>query len=265
MISISQIQGVVFDVDETLLDTGVADHKNALHERARLRAVHEAGKRHSIPELLAVDPEMNLRGFLDAPVHSLEGAVWHILFMAGVVAHDELEPANPLLREIVDRKDELFEHLLRTEGKPVVGAVEFVSWLAEQGFSDRMAIASTAIRRDIDIFLELAGLTRYFPGERIVSKEDVTHAKPNPEAFDRAFHTLGLPETARGNVLAFEDNPRGIMSAKGAGLFTCAITTVSSRAELAALTIAPDLIVDSFAEFQAALTTQAYMRAQPAI
>jgi beta-phosphoglucomutase-like phosphatase (HAD superfamily) len=176
------------------------------------------------------------------------------MFMAGVVATDTMEPTNVLLREIVVRKDELFENLLRTEGKPVAGAVEFVRWLADEGLSQHMAIASTGIRRDIDIFLELAGLTSYFPDARIITKERVSHTKPHPEAFDNAFQTLGLPEMSRAHVLAFEDNPRGIMSAKGAGLFACAITTVSTRSEMEALAVPPDLTADSFEEFRAALS-----------
>jgi len=255
MLSLADFQGAVFDVDETLLDTGASgDHAKALHERARRQALHEAGKRHNIPELLSVTPEENFRGFLDAPVHTLEGAVWHIMYTKGVVAVDEIEPANPLLREIVARKDELYENLLRTEGKPFPGAVEFVQWLAEEGLKDYLAVASTAIRRDIDIFFEMTGLTKYFPAERIVAKENVSHAKPHPEAFDKAFLTLGLPEDARAKVLAFEDNPRGIMSAKAAGLYTCAITTMYTREQLAALEVAPDLVAGSFDEFRLLLS-----------
>jgi len=64
-----------------------------------------------------------------------------------------------------------------------------------------------------------------------------------------AFAKLGLSESDRGQVCAFEDDPRGIMAAKAAGLFTCAITTRYSREHLAALEVAPDLIADSYLEF----------------
>lgn len=251
MIALSDIAGVIFDVDDTLLDTGViADPVNAMHERARLQAIHEAGERHGLPQLLAVTPEQNLAGFADAPVHSLEGAVWHIMFTAGLVAVPTLDPSNKLLQEIVQRKDELYEDLLRNEGQPVPGAVEFVEWLAAQPFGANMAIASTAIRRDIDIFLQKFALDRFFPPERIIAKDTVTHVKPHPEAFDKAFLTLGLPESARGTVLAFEDNPRGVLSAKAADLYTCCITTAYSKKDLQGLDIPPDLVADSFDEFR---------------
>ena len=71
-----------------------------------------------------------------------------------------------------------------------------------------------------------------------------------PEAFDKAFLTLKLPEESRSHVLAFEDNPRGVMSAKAAGLYVCCITTMYSKEQLLALDVAPDLVADSYAEFR---------------
>lgn len=256
MLSIANVRGVIFDVDETLLDNGngrFSQLDRPLHERARLQAIHEAGKRHHLPALLAITPAQNLAGFLEAPVHSFEGAVWHLLYTVGTVDTEAIDPNNQLLQEIVTRKDDLYETLLRTEGKPLPGAVEFVQWLGNQGLADHMAIASTAIRRDINIFLEMTNLNPYFPAKRIIAKDSVTHTKPHPEAFDRAFRSLGLPDSLREKVLAFEDNPRGIMSAKTAGLHTCAITNVFSREAFTASETPPDLIADSFDEFREVL------------
>jgi HAD superfamily hydrolase (TIGR01509 family) len=249
----SAFAGAIFDVDETLLDTNVADPAYALHEVARLQAIHEAGHRHNIPELIAFTPEENLQAFLEAPVHTLESAVWNALVMMGVESTQVMDPKNPLLIEIVTRKDELFETLLRTKGKPFPGAVHFIQALAEYGLPHKMAIASTARRQDILTFIDMIDMAAYFPPERVISKSDVTHPKPNPEAFDKAFRLLDLSDDQRGNVLAFEDNPRGVLSAKGAGLFTCAITTVFRREQLMQQPVVPDLIADSFAEFETLL------------
>jgi len=256
MLAITNVQGVIFDVDETLLDNGNGRFSHLdepLHERTRLLAIHEIGKRHNLPSLLAVTPEENLSSFLNAPIHSSEGAIWYILRTAHVVHSNTIELSNPLLQEIVAYKDDLYPTLLRTDGKPLPGAVEFVHWLADKGLANHMAIASTAIRRDINIFLEMTGLAQYFPAERIIAKDSVTHTKPHPEAFDKAFQSLDLPDTERGNILAFEDNPRGIMSAKAAGLYACGITNVFSREAFASSESAPDLIADSFDEFRSLL------------
>src|ERR1019366_3489432 len=109
------------------------------------------------------------------------------------------------------------------EGKEVPGAVNFVFALAESGLEDKLAIASGAIRRDVDFFLEKTGLTKVFPDNRIKTKESFSHAKPNPEVFNFAFNSLDLPESDRFAVCAFEDDPRGILSARAAGLYVCAI------------------------------------------
>jgi beta-phosphoglucomutase-like phosphatase (HAD superfamily) len=185
MFRYDELDGVIFDVDETLLDTGLHDRDNGLHEQARLQALYEAGKRHDLPQLLKITPHENLLAFLEASVHTLEGAVWTALYRRKAVDTLEINYNDPLLQEIVLRKDELYEHLLRTQGKPVAGAVAFVQALAAKGVP--LAIASTAIRRDIDIFLETSGLAPCFPPERIISKADVQHPKPHPEAFDMAF------------------------------------------------------------------------------
>lgn len=248
---VAEFKGVVFDVDETLLDTNVQDPINGLHELARLQAVHEVGQHRGIPELVKVTPEQNLEAFHGAALHSLEGSIQHLLFMVGLADSEALDPTNPLLLEIAQRKDELFVEVLRQKGKPIEGAVEFVDWLAAQGLKNRMAIASTASRSDLDIFLEeLTDLKKHFPDKRIIAKDNVSHVKPHPEAFDKAFRSLGLPDSARAQVLAFEDNPRGVMSAKAAGLFTCAITTIHTREALAKQPVPPDFIADSFAEFR---------------
>ena len=101
----------------------------------------------------------------------------------------------------------------------------------------------------IDIYLQKVGLAELFPGRHIMSLESATHTKPHPELFDRAFLSLGLGEVDRPYVLAFEDDPRGIMSAKAAGLYVCAITTRYSADELQSLEVAPDLIAGTYDEF----------------
>lgn len=244
----SDFSGVIFDVDDTLLDNLPRDPVRRLHERSRLQAIHTVGKRHGIKELRRVTAQQNIDGFLTAPAHSLRSAVWNIMYIAGLVAVNEPDDTNQIFQEIVNLKDQLHEKLLREEGNEVPGASAFVRSLAANGFKDKMAIGSTAVPRDINIFLEKTGLTPFFPKERIISLENITHPKPHPEVFELAFKTLGLKDKTK--VLVFEDDPRGIMAAKAAGLQVYAITTAYDRGHLAAQPVAPDLIADSFAEFR---------------
>jgi beta-phosphoglucomutase-like phosphatase (HAD superfamily) len=246
-----EVKGAIFDVDDTLLDNKPGIPGYGLHERSRLDAFREAGKRHGIKELEDISVEDNLDAFVTAPAHTIESAVWNFFVKKGIADSDTINPEDPLLLEIVARKHELYKVILMEEGEEVLGAAQFIQKLAsKRGLEDKMAIASTGIRPDIDVFIAKDGLTRYFPSNRIKTKENITHPKPNPEVFNLAFDSLELPELDRLSVCAFEDDPRGIMSAKAAGLYVCAIETRFSNKELMALEIPPHITASSYAEFE---------------
>lgn len=243
------VKGAIFDVDDTLLDNNPDESGMGLHERSRLEAVHTVGKKHGITELLAVTPQQNTEAFTSAPVHTLESSVWNLLVMIGLADSEVTNPEEPIFREICELKNDLHADVLREHGREVSGATKFVQALGAGELRNKLAIASSAVRRDIEMFMEMSGLKEYFPDERIKAKDSITHAKPNPEVYNLAFDSLGLPESDRQFVCAFEDDPRGIMSAKAAGLYVCAITTRFSRQNLAESEVPPDLIADSFEEF----------------
>ncbi len=241
---------VIFDIDGTLLDYQPPGETMGLHERSRMMAAHEIGKRHGIVGLQEFTAQQCKQAFVSAKVHTVHATVWEMLVMAGAVSEkDEMNPNHPLVQEMVNLKEDLHEDILRAKGREVPGAISFVKLLAQNGLDGKLAVASTACQRDIDVFFEMTQLDRFFPTERIISRDKFTHAKPDPEPFNMAFATLGVPESERAKVVAFEDDPRGIMSAKAAGLYTCAITTCHKREDLAKLAVPPDAIADSYVEF----------------
>ena len=62
------------------------------------------------------------------------------------------------------------------------------------------------------------GLIEYF--DCLITSEDVSHSKPDPEVFQAALAALGLkPDQA----VVFEDSLNGVLAAKRAGLFTIAV------------------------------------------
>ncbi len=254
MLKYSDLRGAVFDVDETLLDNHPDGTSFGLHEQSRLAAAHAVGQRVQSPGLIAFTPEQSSLAFREAKQHTLHAAVWQMLIMAGETPDRDVDLAHPLLLEIVDLKDNLHEELLRTQAREVPGALRFVQGMALRGIS--MSVASTACRRDIDVFFEMNGFAPYFPDKKIISRERFTHPKPDPEPFNLAFGVLGLPEETRAYVAAFEDDPRGVASAKAAGLYTLAIATRYSRDQLAALDTPPDIIFDSYDELDALLASE---------
>ncbi len=252
MLQFSEIKGVIFDLDDTLLDNGPADKPELwLHSRSRLAAVHEIASEHDIQVLREVTEAENGRAFVTSPVHSLQGAIWNIFFMKALVSSNELDANSPyydLVLEIADRKNQLHESIIKEHGKEVVGASRFIRRLASNGIT-KFALATNAIERDVDVFLDKYDLRQYFPEDRIISFEKTSKPKPDPESFDLAFRSLGLPDSARPQVVGFEDNPRGIQSVKAAGLYACAITTRLSAEDMAGLPVQPDLIANSYDEF----------------
>lgn len=84
-----------------------------------------------------------------------------------------------------------------------------------------VAGATSSLRVLADTALQGAGLDRYLPV--LVCAEDVDEPKPSPQPYRRACAELGVaPESA----VAFEDAPRGIASARAAGLWTVACPSV---------------------------------------
>ncbi|RYY59337.1 MAG: HAD family phosphatase [Chitinophagaceae bacterium] len=77
----------------------------------------------------------------------------------------------------------------------------------------KMAIGSAAIRFNIDFVLDGLGIRHYF--DAIVSAEDVTSSKPDPETFSRCAEQLGIDPV---DCLVFEDVPKGVESAHRAGM-----------------------------------------------
>ncbi len=258
MLHITEAQGAIFDVDDTLLDNNSSpDPTQGLHARSRLAAVHEAGRRFDIPALVALTPERNVEGFMTAPTHSLAGAAWNIMYMQGVVQTEVPDYTDPVLQAIVALKNEQHEEILRKYGKAVAGSPEFIASLARNGLRDHLAVASSAIRRDIDIFFEMIDIVRYFPGGHIISLEDIdpAHSKPDPLPFDLAFRSLGLPDTpeVRRSVIGFEDDPRGIRSMKAAGLYACAITTKFTAESNVLQAAGADEVRDSYDDYGKAM------------
>ncbi len=250
MLRYSDLAGVIFDVDETLLNNFPPGEKMGLHGESRLVAAHRIGERRGIAGLKNFTYEQCVESFHKSQIHSIYGVVWQMLVIAGEISEQQtFDPDHPLVKEMVELKEHLHEELLRTKGVEVEGATAFVKALSDNGLAGKMAIASTATRRDIDMFFEKTGLGEFFPNEKIIARQQLTHPKPHPDAYNQAFAALGLPESARGKVAAFEDDPRGVMSAKAAGLYACAITTIHKREDLEKLAVPPDLIAESYAEF----------------
>jgi HAD superfamily hydrolase (TIGR01509 family) len=116
------------------------------------------------------------------------------------------------IQRIGDAKERLYRRLVREGGlKPLPGAREWIDRLASDGW--RQAIASSAPRENVDTMLAVLGLAACF--QAIVSAEDVTLGKPDPQVFLTAAARLG---SAPAQSIVVEDAPAGVEAARRAGM-----------------------------------------------
>jgi len=104
----------------------------------------------------------------------------------------------------------------------VPGARECVA-LARRG---RWAVVTSGVRRLATARLTAVGLP---VPEIMITADDVTAGKPDPEPYRRAAAVLRVPE---GECVVVEDAPMGVLAAKRAGMTVLAVTTTHAAAAL---------------------------------
>jgi HAD superfamily hydrolase (TIGR01509 family) len=136
-------------------------------------------------------------------------------------------PIDPgALGQAVARKHAVYEQAIRGSIRLVPGAAEFVENAALDGF--QLALVSGALRSEIDLILDLAGLRSHFA--EIVAAEDVSACKPDPAGYNLARERLELPP---GRCVVVEDSLPGLQAARAASL-RCAMLTTSHPEEACA-------------------------------
>lgn len=127
------------------------------------------------------------------------------------------------LHSLIDQKAALFQDVIRDGVSTYPGVIELILRLHAEQIP--LAICSGALMSDIDPILVILGVKDCFG--IIVTAEDVSKSKPDPEcyrlAFDRLSRLHGLSDV-KNSTVAIEDTPAGILSAKIAGLKVVAVT-----------------------------------------
>ncbi|MFJ5224596.1 HAD-IA family hydrolase [Streptomyces sp. NPDC088400] len=141
----------------------------------------------------------------------------------------DLLPADVLPRAVA-RIEEL-------EVEDVVGGVVLLPGSADLLASlpaERWAVVTSASRRLAEARLGEVGVRP----KAMVTADDITRGKPDPEPFLLGARLLGVdPE----RCVVFEDAPAGLAAARAAGMRTVALTTTHQRSELDADVVVGDL------------------------
>ncbi len=129
--------------------------------------------------------------------------------------------------------DELIRERVRRYNEPVSDGSTVhddvraaVRWAAERM---PVAVVSAALRDEIGPVLAASGLRELF--SLVLSQDDVTRGKPDPQPYLLASERLGLPPH---ELLVFEDTDVGVASAKAAGARVVGLTRTLGAERMAA-------------------------------
>jgi beta-phosphoglucomutase len=144
------------------------------------------------------------------------------------------------IQRVGDAKEVEYRRLVRESGlAPLPGAAEWVRRLHQENW--RQAVASSAPRANLDVVLEVIGLAGYF--QAIVSAEDVTRGKPDPQVFLTAASRLGaLPS----ECIVVEDAVAGVEAARRGGMRSIGVNRKGSLQADIAISSLTDLAPDAF-------------------
>lgn len=145
------------------------------------------------------------------------------------------------LRELIARKADRLEPVMSAGLRIFPGVAEFIRAAAAKY---PLAVASGALRHEIEMILRHAGVRDCFAA--VVSAEDVTRGKPDPESFQKACAALGALRdggVAADECLVIEDSLHGVAAGKFAGMAVLAVTNSYPREQLRAA----DAVIESFA------------------
>ena len=116
------------------------------------------------------------------------------------------------IRRVGDAKEAEYRRLASVHGLMALpGASSWVRRLHAQGL--QQAIASSAPGENVGVMLRALALDGMF--EAIVSAEDVTRGKPDPQVFLAAAERLDVP---RDRCIVVEDAAVGVQAARSAGM-----------------------------------------------
>jgi HAD superfamily hydrolase (TIGR01509 family) len=213
------LKAIIFDCDGVIADS------EPLHMVAMQRVLADEG--------ITLSKEIYYREYLALDDRGCYTKAFH---------DHRRELTDDKLRELIARKATQIEPVMRTHLRIFPGVARFIHNAAARY---PLAVASGALRHEIDLILGQAGVRDCFAV--VVSAEDVTRGKPDPESFRKAHAALSAL-TAGGiatrDCLVIEDSLYGVEAAKLAGMPVLAVTNSYPRERLRTA----DMIIDRFTD-----------------
>jgi beta-phosphoglucomutase len=135
------------------------------------------------------------------------------------------------IEQLIEQKAEIFQELIGQTDHLIDGVVELIEELRKNNI--KIAINSGAIAADIKIMLAGSPIENSF--DIIVSADDITKSKPDPQGYRLALEKLNAvsdSQISAKQCAVIEDSRWGIVSAKKAGMHIIAVTSSYTADEL---------------------------------
>ncbi len=205
----SDALAVIFDMDGVLVDSYAA------HQESWRRLASERGY------------EMTDEQFT-ATFGRTSREIIELLWGDGQLSNEEIARLD-------DRKEAYYREVIRKDFPAMEGAAELIDTLSAAGF--QLAVGSSGPSKNVQLVLDRLNRAGLFQG--VVSGNDVTRGKPDPQVFQIAAERIGV---AVDRCVVVEDAPAGIEAAHAAGMRCVGLVSTGRTAkELAAA----DLVVGS--------------------
>ena len=192
-------QGIVFDLDGTLVDSEI------VHADAWLGVLARHG--------------------LEFDYHWFDRWVGlsDRLLAESVTSDYALTVTTEVLRK---EKQTLFHSLVARQLKAFSGVEEELAGFSRSGIP--MALATNSPLADVEQVFRATSLGQWL--QQVVTADDVPRLKPAPDMYLLAVERLGLPAA---HCIAMEDSPAGVAAARKAGLYVLGLTTSQPATALA--------------------------------
>lgn len=156
------------------------------------------------------------------------------VFVKTIYQREGKEVETAKLPELINAKTNRWREKIDKQIPIFEGVEDFIKRM-ENDFT--LGLVSMARRAEIDYVLDKTGLADSFSA--IVSAEDISTVKPDPECYREGFRLVDLVRTSQGKnpmtrrqCVVIEDSPQGIMAGKKVRLNTLGVTNTVDAEQL---------------------------------
>jgi beta-phosphoglucomutase len=140
-----------------------------------------------------------------------------------------------------ERKEVLYRDAARHGVTLLPGVADLLRGLHAEGF--RQAIGSSAPRANLELILELTGITHYL--DAVIGMEQTQRGKPDPQVFLVAAEQMGVAPV---RCVVFEDAVAGVQAARAGGMKCVAVRFVGHHSEEKLRQAGADMVVAELTE-----------------